>query len=290
VSTCHRLLKACHLIKTRKMRVRRAVSAVMAAVVAKAPNQVWTVDFKGWWRTRDGRRCEPLTVRDAYSRFVLSAHVPANSKTQSVHAEFVRLFRQYGLPQVIKSDNGAPFAIGTTPLGLTKLSAYWVALGIQLEHSRPAHPQDNGAHERLHRDMEVEVAAHVQRDAATQQAALDVWREDFNQIRPHEHLGGQRPADLYHVSPRAWPGEDLSLDYGPGFLPRLVTSTGTIRFRGRLIFITTAVAGWHVGLRIIAADLAEVWFNYVRLGTLDLKTHRFGFAPSRSAKAVGLAA
>jgi transposase InsO family protein len=290
VSTCHRVLKAAGLVQERKQRVRRPASVVVGAVVPLAPNDVWTVDFKGWWRLGDGHRCEPLTVRDAFSRFVLSAYVPPNGRTAAIAAEFDRLFEEHGLPLVIKSDNGAPMASPSAPLGLSQLSARWVALGIQLERSRPAHPQDNGAHERLHRDIAAEVAAHVQIDAATQQAALNVWRHDYNEVRPHESLQGRRPAQLYRNSPRAFSRERITLDYGPGYLPRLVTCNGVIRYRGKLIFLSSALAGWHVGLRIVSTHLLEVWFNYLFLGTIDLLTNRFGSAPSRSAKAVGLAA
>lgn len=290
VSTCHRVLKACGLVAARKQRVRRPTSVILAAQVPRQPNDVWTIDYKGWWRTGDGGRCEPLTVRDAFSRYVLTAHVPPHSRTEAVEAEMNRLFREHGLPRVIKSDNGAPFACRRSPLGLTRLSAAWVALGIQLEHSRPAHPQDNGGHERLHRDIAAEVAAHRQVDARAQQAALDVWRHDHNHIRPHEHLRGKRPAEIYGGSPRLLSGDRPALDYGPGYLPRLVNSTGSICYHGRLIFVSASLAGWHVGLRLRDADTAEVWFSYLLVGALNLKTMRFASAPSRSVKAHGLAA
>lgn len=290
ISTCHRVLKAAGLIKGRKLRVRRAATLLVGPVVPLSANDVWTIDFKGWWRLGDGHRCEPLTVRDAFSKYVLTAHLPPNPRTETIAAEFARLFEANGLPKVLKSDNGVPFASSQAPLGLSKLSAGWVALGIQLEHSRPAHPQDNGAHERLHRDIEAEVAAHVQVDAAAQQAALDIWRHDYNEIRPHETLQGRRPAELYHKSTRPLPHGQVTLEYGPGYLPRLVSASGTIRYRGKLSFITTALAGWHVGLRILSDLSLEVWFNYLLVGTLNLQTNRFHSAPSRSVKAVGLAA
>jgi putative transposase len=290
IATCHRVLKACGLVSARKLRVRRAISLTLAAQVPRAPNDVWTIDYKGWWRTADGCRCEPLIVRDAFSRYVLSAHVPPNARAAAVKVELERLFREHGLPKVIKSDNGAPFACSRSPLGLTRLSAGWVALGIQLEHSRPAHPADNGAHERLNRDIEAEVAAHGQVDLKAQQAALEIWRQDHNRIRPHEHLGGKRPAELYQPSPRPLVEGKPQLDYGIGYFARLVTSAGSICYRGRLIFISESLAGWHVGLRLRDELITEVWFNYLRIGALNLKTMRFDSAPSRSVKAHGLAA
>lgn len=290
LSTCHRILKACGLVQERKLRARRPATVSVAAHVAREPNDVWTIDFKGWWRLKNGGRCEPFTVRDAFSRYVLCAYVPGDTRATTIAKQMTALFRQHGLPKVIKSDNGAPFASTTTPFGLTRLSAGWIALGIQLEHSRPAHPQDNGAHERMHRDIDAEVAAHIQVDAAAQQAALDAWRDEFNRIRPHEHLQGRRPAQVYHASPRSLPNAPWELDYGPGYLPRRVTVAGEIRFHGHRTFITSALAHHCVGLRLRDAMTAEVWFNYLLIGTINLNTKRFDSAPSRSVKALGVAA
>jgi putative transposase len=289
VSTCHRVLKAAGLVAPRKRRVRPPV-LICAAARPTAPNEVWTLDFKGWWRLGSGERCEPLTVRDAYSRYVLSAHLPPNGRAESVRVELERLFRQHGLPRVIKSDNGAPFAARGAPQGLSQLAAEWVALGIVLERSRPGHPQDNGAHERLHRDLQAEVQAHVQVDRRAQQAALDLWRRDYNEVRPHEALQGRCPAELYRPSPRRFPGAAPQPEYGPGYLPRKVQGTGKISYEARVIFLTTALAGRTVGLRLISTTTLEVWFHYLRLGIVDLQTNRFASAPSRSSKAVGLAA
>src|SRR4051812_16878069 len=290
LSSCHRVLHAAGLVQPRKRRVRRAATLVLGAVVPRAPNDVWTIDFKGWWRLGNGQRCEPLTVRDAFSKYILSAYVAPDARAATIGQEFNRLFQLYGLPKVIKSDNGAPFACTGVPLGLSRLSAGWVALGIELEHSRPGHPQDNAAHERMHKDIQAEVASKIQLDRRAQQAALDLWRCEYNEIRPHQTLRGRRPADLYTKSPRPWPTTAVLLDYGPGFVTRKVSMIGKIHYEGRPIFITTALAGWEVGLRITSPTQLEVWFNYLLLGSVDLQTNRFGSAPSRSAKAVGLAA
>jgi len=290
VSSCHRILQAAGLVAARQRRVRHAPSREFAAVIPRAPNDVWTIDFKGWWRSGDGTRCEPLTVRDDFSKYILATHVPADTRTVTIQREFTRLFQLYGLPKVIKSDNGVPFANITVPQRLSRLSAGWVALGIRLEHSRPGHPQDNPAHERMHKDIQVEVAAKVQVDARAQQAALDLWRQEYNELRPHETLKGRRPAEVYGKSPRAYPAAPALLDYGTGFLPRKVASSGKISYAGRRFFITSALAGWCVGLRLASATHVEVWFNYLLLGAIDLQTNRFDSAPSRSVKAVGLAA
>ena len=159
------------------------------------PNEVWTVDFKGWWYDGAGERCEPLTGRDEYSRYLLELRRMPDARTGTVRACFERLFERYGLPQAIRSDNGAPFAQVRGILGLSKLSAWWVALGIELERGRRGHPQDNGGHERMHRDVSQELEPHT-----GEQAALDLWREEFNEERPHEALGMKCPAEVYRCS------------------------------------------------------------------------------------------
>ena len=289
VSSCHRVLKAAGLVEARKRRVRRQATLIVGRVVPLAANDVWTIDFKGWWHLACGQRCEPLTVRDAFSKYILAASLPENARTQTIIQEFNRLFQRYGLPKVIKSDNGTPFAAPRAPLGLSTLSATWVALGIELEHSRPGHPQDNGAHERMHKDIAAEVASTAQNDALAQQVALDFWRREYNEVRPHERLGGRRPADLYSKSPRLYPMGPLLLDYGPGYFTRKVTPSGYVKYDDQNIFITTSLAGWEVGLRILSEHTLEVWFNYLLVGTIDLLTNHFGAAPSRFAKVVGLA-
>ena len=287
LSSCQRVLTRAGLVLKRRRRRAGPPAPITRGLVAHAPNEVWTVDFKGWWRLANGQRCEPLTVRDAFSRFVLSARTLPKANGASVRAEFERLFRTHGLPLAIKSDNGSPFACSRSPSGLTKLSAWWVALGIELDRSRPAHPQDNGAHERLHKDIAQEVANCVQEDASAQQAALDLWREEFNWVRPHEHLGQRTPGEVYRRSARSYP-ESLQLDYGPGFFPRQVNPNGCVKWHGQVILISTALSGWPVGLRYLSADLLEVWFGHLRLGQIEISSARFlqGASPLQEAKPI----
>jgi transposase InsO family protein len=290
LSSCQRVLTKAGLVLRRRRRTRPTAQRLAIGAVARAPNEVWTVDFKGWWRTGDGQRCEPLTVRDAFSRYVLTARTLPQANSAGVRAEFERLFQLYGLPQVIKSDNGAPFATASAPLGLSRLSAWWVALDIELDRSRPAHPQDNGAHERLHRDIAVELSRCVQPDLSAQQAALDLWREEFNQDRPHEALGGRCPGELYQPSARQLPEGPVHLDYGPGLFPRKINPNGTLKWQNQVFLVSTAIAGWHVGLRPVTPDLLEVWFNHLLLGQLELSTASFLRAASRPQEAVNLTA
>ena len=290
VSSCHRVLQRAGMVTARKRSRKRDPQLVVRAASALAPNDIWTVDFKGWWMLGSRERCEPLTVRDAFSRYVLTAQILDNARTEIVGAEFTRLFQLHGLPKVIKSDNGSPFAARQAPLGLTKLAVSWVALGIELEHSRPAHPQDNGAHERMHKDLAAEVAARAQPNRRLQQAALDIWREEYNHQRPHQALQDRVPAELYRKSNRAYPVQPCLIDYGTGFQTRKVDPNGTLKGYGHRVFISTALAGWEVGLRLSGPERLDVWFNYLFVGSIDLQTCRFGSAPSRTAKAASLAA
>src|SRR5712691_1018052 len=172
-STFKRVLERAGL--TQKRCRRRATEAgwLSSGRRAAAPNEVWRVDFKGWWRSL-GRRCEPLTVRDEHSRYVLEVRALENARSETVRQSFEQLFAQHGLPEAIRSDNGAPFASVQGLFGLSRLSIWWVALGIDLERGRPGHPQDNGAHERLHRDISLELEGVSGTHA---QGALDLWRE-----------------------------------------------------------------------------------------------------------------
>ena len=288
MSTCQRVLTKAGLVEKRRPRRRPQPGRVQTSVHAEGPNDVWTVDFKGWWLLRSGQRCEPLTVRDAFSRYVLAVRVPAEATTAAVHSEFERLFELYGLPKVIQSDNGSPFASTHGVLGLSRLSAWWVSLGIELHRSRPAHPQDNGAHERLHRDIERELAGTVQADRDAQQTACDLWREEFNHQRPHEALGDRCPAEVYQKSPR--PYRAATLDYGPGFFARKVGVNGVLTFRCHRIFVSQALAGCHVALRRSRGHQFELWLNYLMLGSLDLETNSFLGSPSLPKEAVRLSA
>ena len=231
----------------------------------QSPNQVWTVDFKGWWRWGKGGRCEPLTIRDEFSRYVLELRAMDNAGTQSVREAFERVFERYGLPEAIRSDNGAPFASMQALHGLSRLSAWWVALGIDLERGRPSKPQDNGGHERLHRDIATELESLGQ--GATPQA-LELWREEFNRERPHEALGMRCPAELYCNSARRYSAAQVQLSY-PGMVSRLVDKNGKLSWKDQRVFLTSSLAGWQVGLQGTEKGQLEVWFGRLLLGHLD---------------------
>jgi putative transposase len=270
-SSFKRVLDKAGLVHKRKERAAVQTVRLFSGRRAQSPNEVWTIDFKGWWHDPQGQRCEPLTVRDEYSRYVLESHRMSDARTQSVWERLDRLFARHGLPQAIRSDNGSPFASRSGVLGLSQLSSRWVALGIGLERSRPGCPQDNGAHERMHRDMSQQLE---HRKEGWSQEALDVWRQEFNHERPHEALGMKRPAEVYTNSSLRYTGLPEKLDYG-GMATRAVTKLGVIRWHQQPIFLSSALNGWNVGLEPRKDGLLDVYFAKLLLGQLDPATFSF---------------
>jgi putative transposase len=268
-STFKRVLERAGLTQKRRKRRSTEAGRLCSGRRAGAANELWTVDFKGWWRSW-GKRCEPLTVRDEYSRYVLEVRALADARSQTVRTNFERLFERHGLPQAIRSDNGSPFASVHALFGLSRLSAWWVALGIDLERGRPGHPQDNGAHERMHGDISREIEALGQ----SAQEELDLWRHIFNYERPHEALGMRCPGEVYIRSARKYEGPPEDLDY-PQMCTRRVSASGAIRIDQVQFFLSSSLAGWSIGLKPIAQDLMEVWFGRLLLGQVDLATSSF---------------
>jgi transposase InsO family protein len=277
-STFKRVLERTSL--TQKRRRRRAPEAgrLSSGRQAAALNEVWTVDFKGWWRKAE-QRCEPLTVRDEYSRYLLEVRAVEDARSETVRKSFERIFERHGLPEAIRSDNGSPFASRQGVLGLSRLSAWWVVLGIDLERGRPGHPQDNAGHERMHKDISRELEA----EGACDQAALDVWRQTFNYERPHEALRMRCPGEVYLASERKYEGTPEDLDY-PKMCSRRVSPKGLISLEGQPLFLSASLGGWSVGLKPIAEDLMEVWFGRLLLGLVDLGTRNFFRADIRPKK------
>jgi transposase InsO family protein len=261
-SSFKRVLERAGLVEKRRLRARGQSGRIFSGRRASAPNEIWTVDFKGWWHRADGKRCEPLTVRDECTRYVLELRAVADARTQTVRACFERLFEQNGVPGAIRSDNGAPFASQQAVLGLSQLSAWWVALGIDLERGRPGCPQDNGAHERLHWDVDRELRGQER------QAGFDQWRRTFNYERPHESLGMKCPGELYQRSERKYEGTPEDLNYA-AMETRRVAQCGNISWQHQHIFISTALAGWSVGLEPCGQATYNVYFGRLLLGQLD---------------------
>jgi transposase InsO family protein len=270
LSSFKRVLEAAGLTQRRKRRRASEAGRLSTGARAKAVNEIWTVDFKGWWYGSEGR-FEPLTIRDEFSRYLLELRQVPNAKTQTVQQSFEKLFQRHGLPQAIRSDNGTPFASRTAVLGLSRLSAWWVALGINLERSRPGKPQDNGAHERLHRDISQELECLGKNIS---QEALDLWRHQFNYQRPHQALGMRCPGELYHNSERKYSGGVQELVYD-NMIVRRVNDSGCIRWKEHSLFISQSLSGWNLGLKSTQNQKIQLWFAQLLLGHLNPVTLSF---------------
>jgi len=235
--------------------------------VARCSNDVWTLDFKGWFRTGDGARVEPLTVRDLKSRFVLAIRLLPNQSDGLTRRALTGVFRRYGLPHVIRVDNGPPFG-GCGPRGLSRLSVWWRRLGIQVEFSRPAHPEDNAAHEQMHGVYQAEVAVHPAGHPAAQQRRSDRWRYRYNQLRPHEALGLRVPAHHYRASPRPLRRRLPIWDYPAAWFQRRVSPDGRLFWQGRQRFIGRAFGGEIIGLRPCHNGVWKIFLGSDLLGLL----------------------
>ena len=283
VSTLGRWLVELHLVKKRQRRARRGPVLPWRGVHApKGCNQVWTIDFKGWFRTGDGRRCEPLTVRDLFSRFVLAVALLPNQSDADVRRVMRQIFRRYGLPKVIRVDNGAPFG-GKGALGLSRLSVWWLRLGIAVEFVRPAHPQDNGAHEQMHRVLRADVATPPAPSVAAQKRRLRAWITCYNHERPHEALGQRVPARIYWPSNRPMPEQLPKATYPCAWHTRRVRNRGHIKWRGRERFIGRAFVGQLVGLKPKVEGTHEVYLHCHLIGLL-YERDLAGMRPAFSAR------
>lgn len=272
-STIGEVLKRAGLTHPRKRRVRTPPQSLPFASV-EAANQTWCADFKGWFRTTDGTRCDPLTITDAHSRYLLRCHIVAKADGAHVAAIFDAAFREYGLPDVIHTDNGVPFA-SRAPGGLSRESMRWVRLGIVPERSRPASPQDNGRHERMHSTLKQATLRPPERNARRQQEAFDHFRDEFNQERPHEALDDRTPASCYRASPRQMPRRVPELEYGDDVEVRRVAPHGDLQLHGERTFISEIFAHERLGLRPLDERYREVLYGPVLLGFLDTHRHTF---------------
>ncbi|MDD3965755.1 MAG: integrase core domain-containing protein [Candidatus Neomarinimicrobiota bacterium] len=247
---------------------------MITEVEVKAPNDLWTMDFKGWWMTSDRKRFEPFTLRDSFSRYVLMAEaMPEN--TQCVKEALIRAFKQYGMPKVIQSDNGSPFGARSNILGLSQLSAWLISMGVHIHLSRPGKPQDNGGHERMHRDLKREVQVRFQGDYQLYQSELEIWRKEFNELRPHEALDMITPSEVYVKSKRKYVDTEGAIEYPSDYQLRKVSSAGHIKLFDNIYFITTALKGYNVGLKTIDSEELEVYFSDYMLGIININTVSF---------------
>ena len=275
-STIGDILAGAGLIEPRRRRARH-VCTPTALREARAPNDVWCIDYKGQFRLGNGSYCYPLTITDQFSRFILCCEGMGAIADEAAREQCLEVFATYGLPTVMRSDNGVPFA-SSGLAGLTKLSVLWLRLGLQLERTRPAHPQDNGRHERMHRTLKQETTRPARSNLLQQQECFDTFVDEFNHRRPHEALGMQPPAALYVPSSRKCPTSLSALDYPTCDDVRRVAMNGMLSLgRGRSVYLSTALAGEHVGLRE-DNEIEDRWlvtFANLALGYVEPRTQHF---------------
>jgi len=237
------------------------------------PNEIWTADFKGQFKTRDGVYCYPLTIADGYSRFLLGCQALDSTSHAGAQPVFRRLFQEFGLPQLIRTDNGVPFA--TCALArLSQLSVWWIRLGIYPELIEPSHPEQNGRHERMHRTLKAETTRPAAGHRASQQRRFNTFRDEFNNHRPHEALGQDTPASRYRPSPRPFPARLPPIEYPAHYERRLVSRNGGIRWNSEWVNVSHVLGGEYVGLEEIDDGFWDVYFGQLRLGRFHERTMR----------------
>ena len=266
-STTADLLARRGLVQRRRRR-RTAQHPGVVPLDASAPNDLWTADFKGQFRTANGVYCYPLTIADQCSRFLLTCHGLLSTETLTAKPIFERAFREHGLPLAMRTDNGVPFATQAMH-GLSYLNVWWMRLGIVHQRIHPGCPQENGAHERMHRSMKRRAIKPVQRTCAAQQHRFDAFRDEYNTERPHEALAMETPASVYAQSPRAYPTRLPRIDYPLHFLVKKVTDAGTVRFQRKLLYLANSLVEQDVGFEETDDGIWSIYFNRVLLATMD---------------------
>ena len=269
-STIGELLRREGLVIPR--RKRRRVDPYMAPfAAADAPNRIWCGDFKGWSRTQNGERIDPLTITDACSRYLLRCQAVEKTDTARVQAIFEAAFREYGLPDAIRTDNGAPFA-SRAIAGLSRLAVWWMKLGIVPERIQPAHPEQNGRHERMHLTLQQETMSMMAATRRAQQRRFDQFRREYNQQRPHEALDMRTPASCYAPSPRTFPARVHEPEYGSAMLVRRVQLRGQFFWKHEEVFLSETLIGERIGLEAIDDRCYRIFFSDFALAEFDSQT------------------
>lgn len=269
-----------------RRRSRRTVPFTEPFRACDSANAVWSADFKGWFVTGDGQRCNPLTISDNYSRYLLRCQALTAGNCQMVRPIFEAAFREYGLPDAIRTDNGPPFA--TTTVGaLSRLSIWWLKLGIRPERIEPGKPEQNGRHERMHRTLKLETASPPKHTWKRQQQAFDLFRQEYNQDRPHEGIGMETPASRYSTSSRSYPLQTPEMTYPNDLTLRRVHSQGDLRWNCRQIYLSETLAGELVGLKETNNDLWEIFFGPIKLAVLDSHNYRLVHLPKSQKRKKG---
>jgi transposase InsO family protein len=273
-STVSAILRRHGLSRVARRR-RRAVPSTQPFAACQRANAVWCADFKGWFRTGDGNKCTPLTISDGHSRYLLRCQgLDGSTGMATVQPLFIATFREYGMPQAMRTDNGSPFA-STGLAGLSALSVWWVRLGIDLERIEPGQPQQNGRHERMHRTLKAATTQPPRANLRRQQEAFDAFRRDYNEERPHEALGQRTPSEVYQPAQRDYPERlPAPRGYPDEWQKRKVQSSGQIKWKGRNVHITHALVGQELGLKPVGDGQWELYFEGLHLGHYDERKNR----------------
>ena len=277
LSSVKRILDKAGLVKKRIIRKPASSDCprLQQQIQASESNDVWCIDFKGWWKS-GGEKCEPLTVRDKLSRKILCVQLMTSKTSEAVRVVMTKLFKTYGLPKAIHSDNGAPFAAANGTLNLTNLSAWWITLGIMPDRSLKGCPGQNGSLERMHADIAREIEGKNIGGIKTTQAFIDEWVKEYNSVRPNEAIGMKTPDEVYTPSKRKYIGDYDEIDYPIGFLTRRVTSSGEIIVNSIRVSVGFALRGLQVGLRpSVEENIYDVFLTDFLLGTLDMNSTCF---------------
>jgi transposase InsO family protein len=267
VSTIGEMLRREGLVVARKKRFKTPPYTQPLAHADQA-NRLWCADFKGWFRTGDGERIDPLTITDAHSRYLLRCQAVEKTDTARVQAIFEAAFREYGMPEAIRTDNGAPFA-SRAVAGLSRLAVWWMKLGIVPERIEAGHPEQNGRHERMHRTLKQEVTHPVAGNRREQQRMMDKFREEYNQVRPHEALEMQTPAAIYAASPRRFPRRLPGPEYPDTMLVRTVQHKGDFRWKKHEVFVSEVLWGERIGLLPVDEHCYTVYFAQFPIARFD---------------------
>lgn len=269
-STIGEILKR-HGLTVPRRRSRKFPPYTQPFVDCTASNAVWCADFKGWFPTGDKKRCHPLTISDAYSRYLLRCHHVRQPDFTHVKPVFDAAFMEYGLPVAIRTDNGAPFAT-TTVAGLSLLSIWWIKLGIIPERIEPGHPEQNGRHERMHKTLKAATGKPPKANLRAQQKAFDSFRIEYNNQRPHEALNQNTPVSYYQCSPRPYPLKTPEVDYPKEYQVRKVLHQGDIKWKSKHIYLSDTLAGEIIGMEQIDERLFQLYFSHIKLAILDTCT------------------
>ena len=285
-STMGELLRREGLVSARRKR-RRVDPYTAPFAAARDPNRVWCGDFKGWRRTQNGERIDPLTITDACTRYLLRCQAVEKTDTARVQAIFEAAFREYGLPEAIRTDNGAPFA-SLAIAGLSRLALWWMKLGIVPERIQPAHPEQNGRHERMHLTLQQETMTPMAANRRAQQRRFDYFRQEFNQQRPHQGLGMRTPDSCYTPSPRRYPARLPEPEYSTRMIVRRVFEGGQFSWKHHEVFVSETLRRERIGLDAIDDRWYTIYFAQFPLGRFDSRTrtvHRLPAAGSSIAAA-----